>query len=323
MHLNSERQELFDHLASSVGNTPLYEIRNIPIPNGNHIFCKEEYRNPTGTHYDRFWVEYMRYLEEEGKIYPGMDRILLESSTGNSGSAFAWVCKVLGYTDPQPEIVIPEDMPKARIAQIEDFGAKVILSSKGEYVKGLVKKFQDTFFENRKKYFIPNHCCDTVISQKVMKKLVEEVHEQMAGKEIDCFVSALGNGLTTRGIGSALRETKPDTRIIGVEAKENPTIFPLKYGYMPQETASHTHELLGTAPGNLGFFHFKNIESFVDEIDEVVLVDNDEWRSTDQLLRETEGKFVGHTSAACLKVALDYAEKVSNQNIFIIFYDPA
>lgn len=324
MTMRKERIKVYNRIESMVGNTPLYEIKNIEIPNNNRIFCKEEYKNPTGTHYDRFWVEYMKYLEEQGKIFEGMKKTLLESTTGNSGASFAWVCKVLGYSDPKPEIVIPEDMPSARIRQIEDFGAKVIFSPKEHYVEGLVKTFQSTFFSNREKYFIPNHCCDTVISSVVMQKLSDEVVEQMEGQKIDCFVSALGNGLTTRGIGIALRKVNPNMKIIGVEAKENPTIYPIKYGHMPSEkTETTTHSLLGTAPGNLGFFHFKNIEDYVDEINEVILVSDTEWRDTDSKLKEVEGKFVGHTSAACLKVALDYANTVSGQNIFLVFYDPA
>jgi cysteine synthase A len=113
-----------------VGDTPLYEIKSIRGKeeyNGCRIFCKEEYRNPTGSHYDRFWVEFFRSLELNRTINEGnIGNPIVETSTGNSGASFAWICRELGYKDYR--VVIPADMPDTRKKQIESYGAKVHVS---------------------------------------------------------------------------------------------------------------------------------------------------------------------------------------------------
>ena len=64
---------------------------------------------------------------------------MLETTTGNSGASFAWAVRALGF--PPPTIIIPEDMPHARKAQIESFGAELILSEPGKYITGIVQSF--------------------------------------------------------------------------------------------------------------------------------------------------------------------------------------
>jgi cysteine synthase A len=148
----SERDKLYQRIAKCVVETPLYKIQNIPIPNGCQIFCKEEYLNPTGSHYDRFWIDYL-YKQEDKNMLTATDT-LIETSTGNSGASFAWTCRALGFADYH--IVIPEDMPDTRIQQIRDLGATIVLSPAGEYVKGLIAKFNTYFNEMRDKSSNPN-----------------------------------------------------------------------------------------------------------------------------------------------------------------------
>lgn len=315
--MTKERKDLYDRIASTIGNTPLYEIKNIEVPNGNKIFCKEEYLNPTGSHYDRFWIEYLRHKEDVGDISVDMEKTILESTTGNSGASFAWLCSALGYK--KYKVVIPEDMPKARINQIKEAGAEVVYSPAGQYVRGLITKFRELLKEDI--YVIPNHCVDTEISLSTMKILADEIERDLNGQTIDCFVSALGNGLNTRGIGEALKAKNKNMKIIGVEPAENPTLYVRKY----DKTAPNerTHGLIGTAPGNRTRFTFNNIEQIKDKIDEIVLIEEKDWKEIDYQLRTKESKFVGHTSSACLKAALDYSQKVRNQIIVMLFYDPA
>ncbi len=317
--MTEERKQLYDQIAKTIGNTPLYEIKNIEIPNGNRIFCKEEYLNPTGSHYDRFWIEYLREKEMVGDIFIDMDQTILESTTGNSGASFAWLCEALGYR--RYKVVIPEDMPRARIEQIKSFGAQVVFSPKTEYVRGLIKKFRQLIKENKDEYYIPNHCVDTETSLKTMRILAEEITSALKGKKVDCFVSALGNGLNTRGIGEALKNQNTQMKIIGVEPAENPTLYD-RLNNRKSET-EQIHGLIGTAPGNRTQFTFNNIEKIKDQIDSIILVAENDWRYMDKELQLKESKFVGHTSAACLKAALEYSKTVNNQIIVTVFYDPA
>ena len=69
--MRPERQELYNRLASTIGKTPLTELHSIEIPNNNKILAKEEYRNPTGSHYDRIILALLQGLERQGEFHFG------------------------------------------------------------------------------------------------------------------------------------------------------------------------------------------------------------------------------------------------------------
>src|SRR5688572_25094453 len=90
--MNEHRHELYAELFSKVGNTNLYKIRHIEVPNGNKIFAKEEYQNPTGSHYDRVYPYLLYEAEKRGVISPSTTTIV-ENSSGNAGASAAWACR--------------------------------------------------------------------------------------------------------------------------------------------------------------------------------------------------------------------------------------
>jgi cysteine synthase len=265
----------------------------------------------------------MRMKEEEGVIEPGKAP-LLETSTGNSGASFAWLCRELGY---EAEVFIPADMPSTRIAQIESLGAKVHLSPAGEYVNGLIGSFRE-YLRSNPKYKALNHADDEFHTIAAMNDLAREIIRDLNDlgvRQIDYFVSALGNGTTTRGIGAVLKR-QYRTSIIGVEPIESPTVFQQRfpekcrrlYGEISQ---SGQHGLLGTGPGVVDFT-FQNMRLISEEIEDFVIVSRQDWESRLIELQSLEGQFVGHTSAACLHAALELAQRVSNKIMVQLFYDP-
>jgi cysteine synthase len=180
----SERDKLYQRVASCIVETPLYKIHNIAVPNGCQIFCKEEYLNPTGSHYDRFWVDYLR--KQEDKNHLSITDTLIETSTGNSGASFAWTCRALGFKDYH--VVIPEDMPSVRIKQICELGATVKLSPAEEYVDGLIKTF-NLYYEEMKALSSnpqtikrPNHSRYGDMSIETLAKIADEIILELRNK---------------------------------------------------------------------------------------------------------------------------------------------
>ncbi|MDP2159235.1 MAG: hypothetical protein Q8K02_02035, partial [Flavobacterium sp.] len=70
--MDNVRLQEYAELQEKVGRTPLYEIQNIEIPNGNRVFAKEEWVNPTGSIFDRVYPHLFQIAEDEGKIIPGV-----------------------------------------------------------------------------------------------------------------------------------------------------------------------------------------------------------------------------------------------------------
>jgi cysteine synthase A len=326
----SSREKLFEYLSGLVGNTPLYEIKSIkdnPDFNGCRIFCKEEYKNPTGSHYDRFWVEFFRILENMNHINDNnKNNPIIETSTGNSGASFAWVCRALGYTDYR--VVIPKDMPDMRKRQIKSYGAKIRESPEKQYIRGLVEEFKKYCTEVRKKtkrvIIRPNHATNGQRGQVSMEKIAHEIINdlnQLNVHRVDYHISALGNGIATSGVAKVFKE-KFNTQIIGIEPEECPTFFYTKKNMERPKSIEYTHKLYGTGSGDSGY-EFPILNDCLSDIDVIELVSEDEWRGTMLQLQDLEGKFVGHTSAACFHEACKIAKKEENNNkiIVIIFYD--
>jgi len=323
--LSQDREDIFDRLSKLVGSTPIYEIKNIEIANECRIFCKEENLNPTGSHYDRFWVDYLRWYEIQEQYKPELP--IVETSTGNSGASFAWVCRALGY--PDYRIVIPADMPYARKQQIRSYGATLRESPKGQYVKGLIDEFKKYLKELKVELGVdknptPNHDLAGEACLGTMEVIATEIIEKLKSKRvyhIDYFVSALGNGLSTKGIGNVLK-SRCKSIIVGMEPTEAPTVYYKRnVSETKPSTYGSTHGLIGTGPGDTGF-PFPIMDSYVDQIDQFLLVQETDWQKTSIKLADYEGKFVGHTSAACVFAALEIAKKAQKKSIIVtIFYD--
>ncbi|WP_256663434.1 MULTISPECIES: pyridoxal-phosphate dependent enzyme [unclassified Pseudomonas] len=78
---------------ADIGGTPLIELKTLSI-NGNKVFSKCEFLNPSGSHKDRTYLNIVSRLEEAGVIWPGMT--LIDCSTGNGGAALAWIGRLKG-----------------------------------------------------------------------------------------------------------------------------------------------------------------------------------------------------------------------------------
>jgi cysteine synthase A len=235
------------------------------------------------------------------------------------------MCRVLGY---RCKIVIPEDMPGARIEQIRAYGAEVEPAPRGRYIGGLVGVIRDYLKTASRQYAFTNHSLDTTFGPAAMEELANEALEQLATQDIgapDYFVCALGNGISANGVSRVLVER--GTRIIGMEPVESPTVlreyFPDEFkARYPQGHADRRHQIYGTGPGEDASVVFPNVVEVAPRLSTVMLPDPQEWRSTQQNLLDLEAQHVGNSSAACVWAALKLAEEVPRgSTIFTIFYD--
>lgn len=94
-------------ILDTVGNTPLVKVAEI---NGNTLFGKLEYFNPTSSVKDRAALYIVRGAIERGELKDG--GAIIEATSGNTGIGLALVGKSLGYP---VIIVMPENMSKERI----------------------------------------------------------------------------------------------------------------------------------------------------------------------------------------------------------------
>jgi cysteine synthase B len=75
-------------IESSIGNTPLFRLRNLTrdLPAGIEVLAKAEYLNPGGSVKDRAALWMILEGERSGKLLPGMT--ILDATSGNTGIAY-------------------------------------------------------------------------------------------------------------------------------------------------------------------------------------------------------------------------------------------
>lgn len=315
-----------EKLGSLIGNTPVREIKEIPIPNDNHIFVKEEWANPTGSHYDRIYLELFRMYEHNGRIQRRKSRVI-EVSSGCAGISIAWFCEQLGYPCT---VILPKDLPESRIQAVSDHKAKIIYSPSGEYIKGAVQKLREVLIEDKTKVktkqerLFPFNHAENWKSVEAMKTIATELAAQIS-EPIDFYVGVCGNGASLLGVGSRIKSIYPQAKVVSCDPKEAPVSFLYKscqgkHPSMQNNIKEHSHNVYGSGAWGVHFPFLKNA-LFKETVDEVCLVSEIEREEALIKLHEHIHAKVGRTTAMALAATLQLCKETSNSNFLILFYD--
>jgi cysteine synthase A len=117
----------------------------------------------------------------------------------------------------------------------------------------------------------------------------------MGGRAPDAFVAGVGTGGTITGVGQALREARPDVRLVAVEPDASAVLTGGRPG---------PHGIQGIGAGFVPELLDRKLLS------EVRTVGEREAERTRRELARAEGLFVGISSGANVKVALDVAREL-------------
>ena len=285
---------LTDNILDLIGNTPLVQLR------GERIFAKAEYLNPGGSIKDRVALAMLEGAERDGRLKP--DSIIVEPTSGNTGIGIALVGRLKGY---RVRIVMPEGMSEERKKLIKALGADLVLTPDRESIPGAVRRARELAADDPR-VFIPQQFENPDNPRIHYQETAHELWRQIRG-EVDCFVAGVGSGGTLQGIGSFLKENKPDVRIVAVEPKNVSALL----GHEPG-----LHQIQGIGDGFVP--SILNV-AMVDEVLEVT--DQDAIETTRQLGRDY-GLLVGISSGANVWAARQLAKKTKG-NIATILPDRA
>ncbi len=112
-----------ENLADLVGNTPMVRLTRLAPDCDAELLGKLEAYNPAGSVKDRIGVSMIDVAEAEGRIEPGRNTIV-ESTSGNTGIALAFVCAAKGY---DLILTMPQGMSRERENLLRLYGAEVVL----------------------------------------------------------------------------------------------------------------------------------------------------------------------------------------------------
>src|SRR6187549_926908 len=111
------------NIADWVGRTPMVQLTRMLPDAPAELFAKLEMFNPGGSVKDRIGVAMIDAAEAEGRIEPGRTTIV-ESTSGNTGIALAFVCAAKGY---RLVVTMPQGMSRERASLLRLYGAEVNL----------------------------------------------------------------------------------------------------------------------------------------------------------------------------------------------------
>jgi len=280
-----------------IGATPLVRINRLATGR-NLVLAKLEMFNPLASVKDRIGLAMIEDAEHRGLIKTG-DHIV-ESTSGNTGIALAFVCAARGY---KLILTMPESMSIERREILRILGAEIVLTSAQDGMKGAVQRAEELATEL--KAFMPQQFKNPANPAAHRNGTAEEIWGATEGS-VDYFIAGVGTGGTITGVGGVLKERKPEVMIVAVEPAESPVLS----GGSP---ASHGIQGIGA-----GF-----VPDVLDAglIDRIIQVTTAEATEMARRLAREEGIFVGISSGANMKAAHQIDKEVKDKTIVVVFPD--
>jgi len=279
-----------------VGNTPLLQITKVAagLSPRVQVFAKLEGFNPGGSVKDR---PALRMVEEglrTGVLSP--DKIILDSTSGNTGIALAMIGAVLDYP---VELVVPANASVERKKIIAAYGAKMVFSSPLEGSDGAIRLCRQILHETPERYFKPDQYFNPANPIAHYETTGPEIWHQTKGR-ISHFVAGIGTGCTIMGTGRYLKERNSRIRVIAVEPDD----------------AFHGLEGLKHMASSIvpGIYH-------EEQLDGKIAVSTEDAYDTVYRLGQEEGVLVGQSSGAALWAALKVARELDEGVVVTLFPD--
>lgn len=279
-----------------VGNTPLVRINSITrdLPPEVEVYAKLEGYNPGGSVKDRAALSMILDAEASGRLTK--DKVILDSTSGNTGIAYAWIGAVKGY---RVELVVPANVSEERKKILHAFGAHVIYSNPLEGSDGAIRLAWKLYVDDPEKYCKLDQYNNPSNPLAHFNGTGAEIIEQTEGR-ITHFVASIGTGGTVMGTGRRLKEYNKDIRVVAVEPAG----------------AFHGLEGLKHMASSIvpGIYH-------EEELDEKVPAPTEESYAMAKRLAREEGLLVGQSSGAAMWGAIEVARKLKKGVVVAIFPD--
>ena len=289
---------IYTSIDQTIGHTPLLELTNIEKKLGlkARVLVKLEYFNPAGSVKDRVAKAMIDAAEASGELKPG--GTIIEPTSGNTGIGLAAIAAARGY---RMIVTMPETMSVERRKLMRGYGAELVLTDGAAGMKGAIAKAEELKKE------IPG----SIIAGQFVNPANPAIHKATTGPEIwqdtdgavDVFVAGVGTGGTVTGVGTYLKERKPEVKVVAVEPASSPVL---------SKGVSGAHKIQGIGAG------------FVPDVldtkvyDEIIPVENEAAFETAQLVGHSEGVLVGISSGAATWAAIELAKRPENEGKTIV-----
>ena len=199
-----------------IGNTPLLRVRLFEeeFPRVE-VYAKAEWFNPGGSVKDRAALSMIEDGERRGALTH--DKTIIDSTSGNTGIAYAMVAAAKGY---RVKLVMPSNVSAERKALISAYGAEVVYSDAGEGSDGAIRLVRELVAAEPDRYFYPDQYSNPANSRAHYDGTAVEILQQTAGR-VTHFIAGLGTTGTFTGTSRRLKEHDPSIRTIAVQPEDS------------------------------------------------------------------------------------------------------
>ena len=264
------------------------------LPSGVEIYAKLESYNPGGSVKDRPALRMIEEAEESGELTK--NKVILDSTSGNTGIAYAMIGAIKGY---KVTLVMPANVSDERKKTVAAFGADVVYSDPLEGSDGAILLAKEILAEDPAKYFQPDQYNNPANVRAHYYGTAEEIISQTKGR-ITHFVATIGTGGTIMGNGRRLKEYNSNIVVKALEP----------------ESPFHGIEGLKHMDSSIVPGIYKE-----EELNGKIPIPTE--ASYDMCIRlsREEGLFVGQSSGAAMWGALELAKGLTKGIIVTIFPD--
>jgi cysteine synthase B len=192
-------------------------VRHLPHQAANgqpasvQLLGKAEWYNPGGSVKDRAAANIVAEARRSGKLAPG--KILLDSTSGNTGIAYAMLGAALGFP---VTLCVPENVSPERKRILQAYGANIIYTDPAEGSDGAIKIARQFAERHPDLYFYADQYSNDANWRAHYETTANEIWQQTEGR-ITHFVAMLGTTGTFVGTTRRLKELNPQIQCISLQ----------------------------------------------------------------------------------------------------------
>ncbi len=281
-----------------IHNTPLVFSYALSEITGSNSYLKLENLQRTGSFKIRGSYNKLHRIRNNTKK-------VLAASAGNHAQGVALAAKLLGLN---ATVVMPEGTPINKIVAVKKYGAEVILHGDNfdeslKYAQLIEKKSKATLISAFND--IDVICGQGTIGLEIANSL----------SEVDYVLVPVGGGGLISGVSVALKEINPKIKIIGVEAKNVPSMsVSLKNKEILEPKTTKTIAD-GIAVIRVGDITFDIVQKYVDD---VITVSEKEIEEALMILASKKRMIVEGAGAVGLSGLLKRKKRFKNKNTAVV-----
>lgn len=291
------RRFLDEHLAP----TPTYRSAGFSETLGLELHVKYENFQPIRSFKVRGGLYTMSLLDGEQRA-----RGVTTASTGNHGQGIAYGGGAMGVP---VTVVVPHGTPDVKSRAIRRLGAELVVH--GETIADGFARSRQIAEETGMVYIEDGEDFGLMAGAGTIGL---EIMEDLP--DADAVVLPVGGGNLIAGVGTAIKATNPDVRLVGVQASNAPSVYrSWREGRTVTTATCDTFAggLATTYPGGLAFEVLKGL------VDEMHLVTEEEMKQAIPVVLEHTGFIAEGAAAAVFALCIREAASWRGQRVAALF----